>query len=134
MRERRWPPTLNSELCDWGKLSVSIIFPQCWDGINLDSPDHKSHMAYATGSGCPSTHPVALPEIALNVGYMVSEANISSFWKFSSDNYAGPGGHSLHADWFNGWDAGVNKTFVRDCLNTSRDCHANLLGDGTILY
>jgi Domain of unknown function (DUF1996) len=32
-------------------VSVALWFPQCWDGRNLDSPDHKSHMAIAMGSG-----------------------------------------------------------------------------------
>ena len=27
------------------------MFPQCWDGVNLDAPDHKSHMAYGWGQG-----------------------------------------------------------------------------------
>ena len=26
-------------------LRASIGFNQCWDGVNLDSPDHKSHMS-----------------------------------------------------------------------------------------
>jgi hypothetical protein len=115
-------------------LNVSVIFPQCWDGVNLDSPDHKSHMAYATGSGCPSTHPVALPEIALNVHYKVTEANSGTFWKLSSDNYSGPGGYSQHADWFGGWDATTNLTWVNKCINGNMDCHDFLLGDGRMLY
>lgn len=46
----------------------TIIFPACWDGKNLDSPDHQSHVAYsgvgATGGGaCPASHPVKLPQI-----------------------------------------------------------------------
>src|SRR5690349_3007618 len=28
------------------ELWMVVVFPQCWDGVNLDSPDHKSHMAY----------------------------------------------------------------------------------------
>ena len=115
-------------------LNISVIFPQCWDGVNLDSPDHKSHMAYATGNGCPSTHPVPLPEIALNVHYAVTEANSGAFLKLSSDNYSGPGGYSMHADWFNGWDPATNKTFLDNCINANKDCHAYLLGDGTTLY
>ena len=115
-------------------LNVSIIFPQCWDGVNLDSPDHKSHMAYATGNACPSTHPVPMPQIALNVHYKVSEANSGTFLKFSSDNYAGPGGYSLHADWFNGWDPATNRAFVSNCVNGNMDCHDELLGDGRTLY
>lgn len=115
-------------------LNVSVIFPQCWDGVNLDSPDHRSHMAYATGKGCPSTHPVPMPEIALNVHYKVSEPNSAAFWKLSSDNYSGPGGYSMHADWFNGWDAATNDAFVKSCINGNMDCHDYLLGDGRILY
>ena len=115
-------------------MRSEVTFPQCWDGVNVDSPDHKSHMAYATGSGCPADHPVALPEITINFDYIVPEANLGSYWKLSSDNYAGTGGYSLHADWFGGWDTATNTTFVDDCLNASMDCHAMLLGDGRILY
>ena len=33
--------------CDVGALLYQeIFFPQCWDGRNLDAPDHKSHMSY----------------------------------------------------------------------------------------
>jgi hypothetical protein len=50
----------------------------CWDGKNLDSPDHKSHVAYpvagaqtftgnSVGGACPSTHPVKIPQIMLEV-------------------------------------------------------------------
>lgn len=116
------------------QLNVSVTFPQCWDGVNLDSPDHKSHMAYATGSGCPATHPVPLPEISLNSHYTISEANSGAFLKLSSDNYSGPGGYSMHADWFNGWDPATNGAFVQSCINGNMDCHTYLLGDGRILY
>jgi hypothetical protein len=51
---------------------------RCWDGVNLDSPDHKSHVAYptngpalfsgtGTGGACPSTHPVKIPQVMLEV-------------------------------------------------------------------
>ena len=44
-------------------LRLHIRFPECWNGRQLDSADHKSHMAYATRAGCPSTHPVEVPQI-----------------------------------------------------------------------
>lgn len=31
-----------------GGIRSTITFPTCWDGVNLDSPDHQSHVAYAT--------------------------------------------------------------------------------------
>jgi hypothetical protein len=115
-------------------LNAAVVFPQCWDGKNLDSPDHKSHMAYATGSGCPSTHPVPLPEITLNVHYAVTEANTADFWRLSSDMYSGQGGFSLHADWFGGWDRSTMQAFITNCINANMDCHNHLLGDGRTLY
>lgn len=50
----------------------------CWDGKNLDSPDHKSHVAYpidgphafdgmGVGGQCPESHPVKIPQIMLEV-------------------------------------------------------------------
>lgn len=41
-------------------LRAQLIMPSCWDGKNLDAPDHKSHMAYpsALDNGiCPDSHP-----------------------------------------------------------------------------
>jgi hypothetical protein len=115
-------------------VEMTVNFPQCWDGVNLDSPDHKSHMAYGTGNGCPADHPVALPEVTLNALYAVTEANAGTFWKLSSDNYAGPGGYSLHADWFGGWDTATNREWLTGCVNGNQDCHDSLLGDGRMVY
>jgi hypothetical protein len=30
-----------------------VTFADCWDGVHLDSPDHKAHLA--NGSGTAST-------------------------------------------------------------------------------
>jgi hypothetical protein len=117
------------------ELVMSLNFPQCWDGVNLDSPDHKSHMAYAW-NGCPSDHPVALPAISYEIHYTVTDPSQSARWRFSSDNYSSslPGGYSAHGDYFMGWDAATMSTFVTKCLNLQLDCHAYLLGDGRTLY
>jgi hypothetical protein len=34
---------LPTESCAGGIRTI-ITFPTCWDGVNLDSPDHKSHL------------------------------------------------------------------------------------------
>lgn len=117
------------------RLWQMIYFPQCWDGANLDAPDHKSHMSYPVGGRCPATHPVALPEVSFNVIYEVAEANAPRSWRLSSDTYdrSLPGGYSSHGDWFNGWKVDVMKTFVERCDRAAVDCHANLLGDGRSL-
>ena len=120
-------------------LQMAVLFPQCWDGINLDSPDHHSHMAYpaaGTGSTCPKTHPVLIPEIGLNLSYLITATGLSKNWRLSSDNYSSnlPAGYSAHGDWVNGWDEDTMKAIVKNCLQPFKDCHAHLLGDGKMFY
>lgn len=118
------------------ELWQEIFFPQCWDGKNLDSPDHKSHMAYPSGGRCPSTHPVAVPEITFNIRYLVTEANAPTRWRLSSDMYPAtqPGGYSSHGDWLNGWQQSIMDTFVRRCDQPAVDCASHMLGDGRMIY
>jgi len=119
------------------ELMMEVSFPQCWDGVNLDSPDHKSHMAETTGSGCPSTHPVALPKIDYEIHYNATAvAARMAKWRLASDNYAStsPGGYSGHGDYLMGWDAPTMEKIMKNCDNPSIDCHTNLLGDGTWMY
>lgn len=87
--------------CPQGSVvEMAITFPRCWDGKNLDSPDHKSHMAYAN-NGCPASHPVILPEISYHFRFTVNSPNGTAGWRLSSDMYdpSHTGGYSLHADW-----------------------------------
>lgn len=63
----------------------------CWDGTNLDSPDHKSHVAYsgtgASGGGaCPSTHPVKLPQVMYELMWDVSQFD-QSMWPDSGSPF-----------------------------------------------
>jgi hypothetical protein len=75
------PATTHSELpsknCKFS-LRSQITFPSCWDGKNVDSPDHKSHVAFLSGgpdSGeCKDPKfPVRLPRIFLEVYWGTDE-------------------------------------------------------------
>jgi len=95
--DNRYPAKINSvnETCpvepsrEAGKpgiqtyLSMWVIFPDCWNGRDLDSPDHKSHMAYSNRGPCPSTHPVRIPRLLLAIPYDGNAA--STYTKPSAD-------------------------------------------------
>ncbi len=123
-------------------VRLTVIFPQCWDGRNLDAPDHKSHMAFPNYSNtqgrstCPADHPVPLPEITEHFDFPVLPGSVPARWRLSSDMYstALPGGYSAHADWMLGWDTNTMRTIVTQCLNSSVDCQVGLLGNGQTLY
>jgi hypothetical protein len=123
-------------------VRLVVIFPQCWDGKNLDSPDHKSHMAYPVyrnppeRSSCPSSHPVTIPEITEHFDFPMKRTSSPANWRLSSDMYstAIKGGLSAHADWMNGWDPATINTIVTQCLNRAVDCGVGSIGNGTTLY
>lgn len=119
-----------------GEVWATIGFPNCWDGVNLDSPDHRSHMSYRPspnpGLKCPASHPVAVPQVTFQVMFPVAEANAPLRWRLASDTYdkSIPGGYSMHGDWFNGWKPEIMNVWLNNCDRASKDCFAHLLGDG----
>lgn len=71
----------------------------CWDGKNLDSPDHKSHVAYpidgapaftgsSVGGQCPDTHPVKIPQIMLEVNIMTYRLPLLDYSPPNTDFYS----------------------------------------------
>lgn len=127
-------PGLPQNCASGSTLRIAIDFPQCWDGKNLDSEDHKRHMAYAE-AGCPASHPVPLTQVSYILEYKVS-APTTQGWRLSSDNYdtrLKPGGYSLHADWIEAWDPDIEQTWIEQCVRASRDCASHLIGDGRAL-
>jgi Domain of unknown function (DUF1996) len=115
-------------------MKAEINFPQCWDGKNLSSADHTSHMAYGVWQvGCPATHPVGIPAIAFNVQWEVPPGGTTG-WRLSSDMYqGGAGGYSLHADMIMAWDPTTSSTWLKNCVKDNADCHVNQISDTAAL-
>lgn len=116
-------------------VRLTIYFPSCWNGKDLDSPDHKSHMAYpnfAKGQ-CPSTHPVQLPQISEHFDWAVSKGANPALWHLSSDMDLTKPGISAHADWLMGWDVETMQALVVNCLQKALDCGVGGIG-GKALY
>ena len=97
------------------QLNVRYQAPSCWNGVDLDSADHKSHMAYPVDGECPPTHPVAVPMIEFKVSWPV-DGDLSDV-SLSSGR-----GYSFHYDFFNAWDAPVLKALVEHCINGGLQC------------
>ncbi len=96
--------------CPVGSHAVLVMrFPDCWNGKDLDSADHQSHMAYRVRGACPTSHPVRLPRLALNVHYQLSD--VTDLTLASGSIY------SAHADFFNAWNQATLARLVRTSLN-----------------
>jgi len=104
-------------------MRAQVYFPSCWDGKNLDSPDHKSHVSYPAvgnynGGVCPESHPVALLSIFYEFMFDTSGFTDTKFVFANGDAT----GYGYHGDFVMGWtDRDLLQTAHRDCLGPS-DC------------
>jgi len=96
-------------------LRFLVTFPDCWDGVNLDSADHKSHMAYSSEGACPSSHPVPVPQLQFSVAYGFS-GDPSRLTLASGAIITG------HADFFNAWDENKLASEISQCIHRGVIC------------
>ena len=98
-------------------LTVHVIYPDCWDGKNLDAPDHKSHMAYSNKSAvCPSSHPVSLP-------WLMQRFQWTKFYPAPSAVTLSSGSPvTFHSDFFNSWDQPRLEQLMSFCINAGKKC------------
>jgi hypothetical protein len=106
--------------CGDGNVKLHLIFPSCWDGVNIDSTNHRSHVSYPVGGACPTTHPVKLPRMSLHVHYGVSDGR---GYYLASDPENGSGdGRTAHGDFWNTWDQPALEHVVDRCLRPGKSC------------
>ncbi|KAK0727746.1 hypothetical protein B0T26DRAFT_738329 [Lasiosphaeria miniovina] len=109
-----------------GGIRAEVVMPSCWDGVNVDSPDHKSHVAYPVGAveggRCPPTHPKRLFSMFYEVTY--STEVFQDMWPDGGSGQpfvlssGDPVGTGFHADFLNGWDVAVLANAAASCQNT----------------
>jgi hypothetical protein len=99
------------------ELTFQLTFPDCWDGVHLDSPNHKDHVGGTGPDGtCASgKFPVAIPSLSFVIGYPTSGS--AAGFKLSSGNAS-----SMHGDAFFAWDNAALGHRVKDCIVQKAKC------------
>ena len=98
-------------------LQVRLTAPSCWDGVHLDTADHKSHMAWPVNGACPADHPVPLPMLEIKLPYPLRNGDTGGLAYSSGASY------SFHYDFMNGWDPARQAYLVSYCINGGRQCN-----------
>jgi hypothetical protein len=117
-------------------LRFDVFFPSCWNGVDLDSANHKDHMAYPAGTTnnmkCPATHPYPIVRVSYHFAFPLFPDHLdpvtktSKGFRLASDLYAvtgNNGGMSLHGVWINGWHPEAMDLLLKGCIRGQRDCH-----------
>lgn len=101
--------------CGSRALIAHVHFPNCVLAGATDSPDHRTHMTYASGKDCPAGY-VQVPKVSFHIRYKVPGTNDTQ-WRLTSDAAGSENGRSLHADFWNTWDQPTLACLVDTVLN-----------------
>ncbi|KAI1860734.1 hypothetical protein JX265_008346 [Neoarthrinium moseri] len=124
----RYPETkyLPNKPCPAG-IMVNVRFPTCWDGVNLDSPNHMDHVSYpANGTfesqgPCPTSHPVKIPQLMFEVIFDTAPFNNKADWPTDGTqpfmwSFGDTTGYGTHGDYVFGWkDDSLQKIMNEPC-------------------
>ncbi|WP_328664569.1 DUF1996 domain-containing protein [Streptomyces sp. NBC_00328] len=122
-------------LCPQGSDVVRTFkFQSCWDGANIDSANHRTHVAFADAQGnCPGNFK-AIPQLVQRIVYDIDAPSLQDGGRtsplFAVDSFP----ENLHkpvtdhGDFINVFDEDTMKNVV-DCINSGKKCGAGA-GDG----
>lgn len=115
-------------LCPAGSDVVRTFrFQSCWDGRNIDSANHRTHVAFATPDGaCPAGFQ-AIPQLVQRIVYDVKAPSLNDGGRtvplFAVDSFPEQLHKPVtdHGDFINVFDEGLMRDMV-DCINSGRTC------------
>ncbi|MEU9151197.1 DUF1996 domain-containing protein [Streptomyces sp. NPDC048417] len=117
-------------LCPSGSDVVRTFkFQSCWDGRNIDSANHRTHVAFAAADGgCPAGFQ-AIPQLVQRIVYGVDAPSLKDGGRtvplFAVDSFPEQLHKPVtdHGDFINVFDDSLMRKMV-DCINSGRTCGA----------
>ncbi|MGW2296451.1 DUF1996 domain-containing protein [Streptomyces violaceorubidus] len=115
-------------LCPEGSDVVrTFTFQSCWDGRNIDSANHRTHMAFAAADGgCPEGFR-AVPRLVQRVVYDVAAPSLEDGGRavplFAADSFPEQLHKPVtdHSDFINVFDEDLMREMA-ECINSGRTC------------
>ncbi|OAG41942.1 hypothetical protein AYO21_03945 [Fonsecaea monophora] len=96
-------------------VRAELMFPSCWNGKDLDSANHTTHVAYPDeiqNGRCPEGYPVHLPALFYETIYQTNLfKGIDGEFTFANGD---PTGYGYHGDFMCAWDEGVLQNAIDD--------------------
>ncbi|WP_328842034.1 DUF1996 domain-containing protein [Streptomyces europaeiscabiei] len=121
-------------LCPAGSDVVRTFkFQSCWDGSNIDSANHRTHVAFAAADGSCAAGFKAIPQLVQRIVYDVDAPSLQDGGRttplFAVDAFPEQLHKPVtdHGDFINVFDEDLMREMV-DCINDGRECDAADVG------
>ncbi|MFJ7204014.1 DUF1996 domain-containing protein [Streptomyces sp. NPDC098789] len=100
------------------RLTRTLVFPSCWNGLDTASFDHRSHLSFPGAGGiCPQgTFPV--PRLRISLAYDVPPGAAIALDSFPEQRHSPRTDHAMFVDVMT--DAAMAQLVA--CLNSGRHC------------
>ncbi|MFD3500517.1 DUF1996 domain-containing protein [Streptomyces sp. NPDC058676] len=114
-------------ICPEGSSVVrTSFFQSCWDGQNIDSANHRTHVDFVEADGTCSNGFQAIPQLQVRLVYDVPAPQIENGQvvnPFAVDSFPDQLHKPItdHNDFINFFDEGVMNQMV-ECINSGQDC------------
>lgn len=106
-------------------IRLELMFPSCWNGKDVDSEDHRSHVAYPTlvmDGTCPEGYETRLVSLFYEtIWNTYAFKDVDGYFTLSNGD---PTGFGYHGDFMYGWEDGVLQEAVDTCTSET-----GLVGD-----
>jgi hypothetical protein len=114
--DNQWPVCQALQANETDNYHFTMKFPDCWDGKNLDSPNHKDHVTNGFNNSCPATHPVQIPKLTFEIAYPT--IGTKNGMRLASGLPS-----SMHADAFIAWDEAKMNWLTLNCAALKHACN-----------
>ncbi|KAJ5958402.1 uncharacterized protein N7479_005552 [Penicillium vulpinum] len=109
--------TFLDEHCTDG-IRFELMFPSCWNGKDVDSHDHKSHVAYPSlvmDGTCPEGFETRLVSLFYETIWdTYAFKSVDGYFALANGD---PTGYGYHGDFMQAWDEGVLQKAIETCTS-----------------
>jgi hypothetical protein len=110
--------TTKYPVCPDGAVQRVLEFPSCWDGKDIDSVDHRTHVAFPESNGACPQGTTAIPRLRITLTYLVPPGRSFAVDAFPEQRHSPLTDHAGFANLM----PDSLMLLVVDCINTNRDC------------
>ncbi|MFG2341031.1 DUF1996 domain-containing protein [Streptomyces yangpuensis] len=100
------------------RVTRTLTFPSCWNGLDTASAGHRSHLLFPGGNGVCPTDTFPVPELRVSLAYEVPAGVPVAIDSFPEQRHSPRTDHAMFVNAM----TGPQMDAVVDCLNEGRAC------------